>query len=256
MNFPAGTFAPAPGRAPARRRVLAVTALELRTQLRNGEQLLLALVIPLAVLLGMNELTVVTLAGRRIDAVTPGVLTLALMSTAFTAQAITTAFDRRYGVLKRYAGTGMSRSMLLASKTLSTLAVFLGQVIVLGAVALALRWHPHGDPAVAVVLFVAAAAAFLGLGLLLGGTLRAEGVLAVANLVWLVLVAVGGVLVPLTRAPEWFRAIGRLTPTGALSDGLRAVWTDGAGWPIGSLLVLLVWVLVGWFGTVRWFRWS
>ncbi len=255
MTFPVGTFAPAPRRSSVRRRVLAVSGLELRTQLRNGEQLLLALVIPLAVLFGMNELTLVSLTGRRIDAVTPGVLTLALMSAAFTSQAITTAFDRRYGVLKRFASTGMSPPMLLGAKTISTLTVFVGQLVILGGVALGLGWRPHGNPVPVVALFALAAAAFLGLGLLLGGTLRAEAVLGLANLVWLVLVGVGGVVVPLSSAPGWLRTIGQLTPTGALSGGLRAVWIDGSGWPVGSTLVLLVWVALGWLGTVRWFRW-
>ena len=253
--FPAGTFAPAAGRASAVRMTVAAAALELRVQLRNGEQLLLALVIPIAVLVGMTRLTVIDLTGRRIDVVTPGVLTLALMSTAFTAQAITTAFDRRYGVLKRFAASGVGRPLLLAAKTLSTLAVFVGQLIILGALAFALGWQPHGNPLAIVLLIVPAAAAFLGLGLLLGGTFKAEVVLGLANLLWLILVGIGGVVVPLTKAPNWFRLLGRLTPTGALSDGLRAVWINGAGWPWMSVVVLLAWVVIGWSGTVRWFRW-
>ena len=172
-------------------------ALELRIVLRNGEQLLLALVLPLAALIGGTLVTVVDLPEPRIDTVTPGVLALAVLSSAFTSQAIVTAFDRRYGLLKRLAAAGMSRVQLLAGKAAATLAVVVGQCVVLGAVALAMGWSPAGGAAGAILLVVLGTATFLGLGLLLGGTVRAELALGLANLGWLVFVVVGGVLIPL-----------------------------------------------------------
>ena len=113
--FPAGAFTPDPRRASSWQMVRAASGLELRMLVRNGEQLLLALIIPLAVLIGLTTTSIVDLATPRIDTVTPGVLALAIMSTAFTSQAITTAFDRRYGVLKRLAAAGMGRGLLVAA---------------------------------------------------------------------------------------------------------------------------------------------
>lgn len=254
--FPAGSFRPDPRRAPGRQMVRAAAGLELKMLLRNGEQLLLALIVPLAVLIGLATTTVVELAAPRIDTLTPGVLTLAVMSTAFTSQAITTGFDRRYGVLKRLAAAGVGRPLLVAGKCGAALVVILGQWVVLGVVALILGWHPHGDPAWVVVLLLLGAAAFIGLALLLGGTLRAEAVLALANLLWFGMVLVGGVVIPLTRAPDWLRVFGELTPAGALSTGLRAVLQNGDPPTGSSLLVLAAWVVLGWAGTVRWFRWQ
>ena len=259
-RFPAGAFAPDPRRASAWQMVRAASELELRMLVRNGEQLLLALVIPLAVLIGLAGTTVVELASTntvpRIQIVTPGVLALAVLSTAFTSQAITTGFDRRYGVLKRLAAAGVGRWLLAAGKCGAALVVIAAQWVVLGAVALILRWHPHGNPLWWVVLAVLGAAAFIGLALLLGGTLRAEAVLALANLGWLLLVVIGGVVIPLTRAPHWLQVIGDLTPAGALSNGLRAVMQSGTAPAVGSVLVLVGWIAVGWAGTVRWFRWQ
>lgn len=254
--FPPGSFTPDPRRASGRQMVLAASGLELRMLVRNGEQLLLALIIPLAVLIGLATTTVVELATPRIDTVTPGVLALAIMSTAFTSQAITTGFDRRYGVLKRLAAAGVGRPLLVAGKCGAALAVIVGQWVVLGVVALFLGWHPHGDPLWVVLLLLLGAAAFIGLALLLGGTLRAEAVLALANLLWFAMVLVGGVVIPLTKAPEWLRVFGELTPAGALSTGLRAVLQNGDAPTVSSLLVLAAWVVLGWAGTVRWFRWQ
>jgi len=254
--FAAGTFRPDPRPAAAGKRITATAGLELRMTLRNGEQLLLALVIPMVALIGGTLISIVDLPEPRVDAVVPGVLVLAVLSSAFTSQAITTGFDRRYGVLKRLAAAGVGRSQLIAGKCAATLAVIAGQFVVLGATALLLGWRPAGSPLWVLAITLLGAAAFIGLALLLGGTLRAEAVLAVANLLWLVFVLVGGVIVPLEKSPPILEAIGELTPPGAMSQALRAVLQDGSAPPPVALAVLAVWIVIGWAATVRWFRWQ
>ena len=88
-------LSPRPGAASATRMLRAQTAMELRLLLRNGEQLLLTLFIPMLLLvMGTRSDKVVDLgAGRPIDIVTPGVLALAVMSTSFTSLAIATGFE-------------------------------------------------------------------------------------------------------------------------------------------------------------------
>jgi ABC-2 type transport system permease protein len=98
-----GTFTPRPGAAPLPRMITAQAGLELRMLMRNGEQVLLTLVIPVLVLLVFANVEVMNLGTRRerVDFLTPGVLALAVISTAFTGLAIGTGFERRYGALKR-----------------------------------------------------------------------------------------------------------------------------------------------------------
>lgn len=255
-TFSPGQFRPDPGRAPASRMVIAAARQELSALVRNSEQLTLSFLIPLAALLAMTLVRIADLPEPRVDTVTPGILALAIMSASFTSQAIITGFDRRYGVLKRLAATGFPRWLLLASKAGATLVIIVGQFILLCLVAwLALDWRPRGNPAWVVLLTVLGVATFIGLALLLGGTLRAEAVLGLANLIWLGLIGVGGVLIPLSGAPDWLEAIGVLTPAGALTEGLRTVLTDGGAPGMLSIGVLLAWLAVGWLGTVRWFKW-
>ena len=256
-SFEPGTFAAAPGRAPLTAMVRAATVQELRIVARNGEQLLLAFVIPLAALVAMSTMHIGNLREPRVDTATPGILALAIMSAAFASQAIITGFDRRYGVVKRLAATGFPRWLLLASKAGATVVIVAAQFLVIGVVAAAaLGWRPAGNAAWVVLVSLLGIAAFVGLALLLGGTMRAEAVLGVANLVWLVLVGVGGVLVPLDTAPGWLQTLGGLTPAGALSNGLREVLTAGHGPGAGNIVILVTWVVLGWVGTVRWFRWQ
>lgn len=257
-----GTFAPAPGAAPALAMLRAQTAQELRLTLRRGESLLLVLVIPVVLLLLLAGLPLVDLgpgatdrAGRA-DVLVPGLLALAVMSTAFTGQAIATGYERAYGVLKRLGATPLSRPLLLAAKTLAVLAVLALQVLVLGAVGLAVGWSPQpgGAPA-AVLLLAVGTAAFSGLGLLMAGTLRAEATLAAANLVYVLLLVLGGVVFPLSAFPDGLAAVLALSPLAALAEGLRAA-LGGAGLAAGPLLVLTGWAVASLALAARTFRWE
>jgi ABC-2 type transport system permease protein len=252
-----GTFAPRPGRAPAGRMLRAQTAFELRLLLRNGEQLLLALIIPIAALVGLTTVALIELPEPRVATVVAGVTVLAVLSTGFTSLAISTAFDRRYAVTKRLIGAGVPRRSLLAGKAAAVGCVVAGQIGVLGLIAVALGWRPPLSTApLALPVILLGALVFSGLGLLLGGSFKAEVVLALANLLWIVQVAFGGVVVPLAAGPGWLAALGEATPAGALSVALRAVLTDGTAPPLPALLVLTAWGLLAWAATLQWFRWQ
>ncbi len=251
---------PAPGAAPMAKMIAAQAALELRTLLRNGEQLLLTLIIPVLLLVAFGRAPLVSVgAGPRIDFVVPGILALAVLSSAFTSLAIATGFERRYGVLKRLGAAPLSRPGLIIAKTLAMLAVELLQVAVVLIVGLALGWAPRGGAAGVIwvlLLLLAGTAAFSGLALLLAGTLRAEATLAAANLLYLVMLGLGGIVFPLTRFPAGAQSLLRLLPAGALSDGLRTVLQYGSGLPARDLLVLAVWAVAGIAVAARAFRWE
>ncbi|NOV99728.1 ABC transporter permease [Isoptericola chiayiensis] len=246
------------GAAPARRRIATQAAFETRAILRNGEQLLVTVALPVLLLVGLVQTSVVELdtgTSTRVDFVTPGVLALACVTTAFTSQSIATAFDRRNGVLRLLATTPLGRGGLLAGKILGVLAVEAVQVVVIGGVALALGWQPVPSgllPAAGLVLL--GTAAFTALALLLAGTLRAEGVLAVANLVLVLLVVGGGLVVPPSELPGALAHLAAFLPSGALGEGLRGALL-GTGVPPLSVVVLLGWTAVLGAGAGRLFRW-
>ncbi|RZU25569.1 ABC transporter permease [Streptomyces sp. BK239] len=252
-----GIHTPAPGAAPLPRMIGAQAALETRMLLRNGEQLLLTVVIPTLLLVLFSTVDIVdTGAGKAVDFLAPGVLALAVMSTAFTGQAIATGFERRYGVLKRLAVSPLPRWGLMTAKTLSVLVTEVLQVVLLTVIAFALGWSPHGNPFAVLLLLVLGTAAFSGLGLLMAGTLKAEATLAAANLVFLLLLVGGGVIVPLDKFPPAAQDVLALLPISALSGGLRDVLQNGAGMPWGELAILAVWAVAGLAAAGRFFRWE
>jgi ABC-2 type transport system permease protein len=243
--------------APARMRVLAQARFETGTLLRNGEQLLVALVLPAMALVGLAASHSPSLGpGRRVDLAVPGVLALAVISTAFTGQAIATAFDRRYGVLRLLGVSPLGRGGLLVAKALAVLTIEVAQGTLIGALGLAFGWHPHWWGLFAGgLLTLVGTWTFVALALLLAGTLRAEGVLALANLIWVTLLGVGGVVVPPAQMPSGLSHLGALLPSGALGDGLREAFVGGR-LDAMALLVLVVWAGAASALASRTFAWS
>ena len=245
---------PAPGAAPPARRVLAHARTEALQLVRNGEQLLLALVIPIGILL-LGRFVGGPLGG--LDTLAPSVLALAVWSSAFTSLSIATGFERRYGVLERLAATPLGRAGLLSGKALATGAVLGGQIVILATVAVLLGWRPAPTAAtvgLALAAAVLAASAYAGLALALAGRLRAEVTLAVANLVYVVLLAGGALVLPLEVYPAAVRPLIMGLPTAALGEGLRAYAVgDPILWPP---LVLAAWAAVAAIVARRVFRWT
>lgn len=244
-RFEPGSFTPNPGRGSLPRMLGTQAATETKLALRHGEQVLLTLLIPIVLEIGLTLLDVVPMPDPRVDSVTPRMFALAVMSSAFSGQAIALGFDRRYGVLKRLAATALPRWLLVAGRVLSAVAIVVVQLVVLGIVAAILGWSPDAaGVGWAVLLVVLGTLAFGALGVLLGGSVRAEITLAVANLVWFVLLLGGGIVVPVDTMPAGISDVVMLLPSGALAEGLHTALVGGGspGW--APFVVLAVWAAV------------
>ncbi|KAD3633328.1 ABC transporter permease [Arthrobacter yangruifuii] len=225
--------------------------------LRNGEQLILAVVLPL---LAMVALVVTPLLDgygtSRINMATPGIFALCAMSTAFTGQGIATGFDRRYGVLRYLSTTPLGRAGLIAGKVIAVLAVLLIQVVLVSVVALLIGWRPELSGLVPALLqLFLGAIAFTALGLLVAGTVRPEATLAITNLLWILLAAAGGIIIPVGHLPSLLQPFIEVLPSAALGDALRSALIDSQ-FNISATLILLAWTILGGLGAVRWFKWS
>ena len=237
----------------------AQTRAEVLMTLRRGESVLLALGIPVMLLVFFSLVDVLPKpAGVRhaVDFLAPGILALAVMSTAMVSLGIATAFERQYGVLKRLGTTPLGRPALLAAKTAAIVVVELVQVAVLVPVALLLGWHAHGNAAVAILAVVVATVAFAGLGLLMAGTLRAEVTLAAANGLYLLLLLLGGMVIPLSKLPSGLRLAARALPAAAISEALHGALSAGASVPARAWVVLAVWAVAAPVAAAFTFRWE
>ena len=244
------------------RPLAAQTGTEIYMTLRRGETLLLTLGIPVVFLLFFSEVSVVsTPTVAPVDFFVPGILALAVMSTAMVSLGIATGFERGYGVLKRLGSTPLGRPRLLGAKTVTIMAVELLQAAVLVPVGLALGWNPGGAGASAAIPAALAAvllgtAGFAGIGLFMAGVLKAEVNLAAANGLYLVLLLLGGMIVPITKLPSGLQTFAKLLPAEALSAALHAALGAGAAVPTESWVVLAVWAVAAPTAAALTFRWE
>ena len=238
------------------RPLAAQTGAEVYMTLRRGETLLLTIGIPVVFLLFFSKVSVVsTPTAAPVDFFVPGILALAVMSTAMVQLAIGTAFERQYGVLKRLGITPLGRPRLLTAKTLSIVAIEIAQIVLLLVLALALGWNESAEPG-AFLAVALGTIAFAGVGLLMAGQLRGEVTLAAANGLYLLLLLLGGMVVPLSELPEGLRVIAELLPSGALSQILVGTLNAGQSVPAHAWVVLAAWAVLAPLAAAKTFRWE
>ncbi len=253
--FPEGTFTPDARPNTVQKMLAAQFGLELKLLLRNGEQLLLTMFIPITLLVGLTLLPLGSFGENRAATFVPAIMALAVISTAFTGQAIAVAFDRRYGALKRLGATALPVWGIIVGKSLAVVAVVFLQAVILGAIGLALGWRPSPvGLLVGAVIIALGTAGFAALGLLLGGTLKAEIVLALANLLWFVFAGLGALTLESEAVPTAVHWVARLTPSGALTEALTQAMTMSVDW--FGIAVLAVWGALAAVCALRWFRFT
>ena len=247
-----------PNAAPRVRRITAQAGFEAKEILRNGEQLMVTLLLPLIALVLLTQTTLIEIDTdglSKLDFMAPGIMAMAIMSASFTSQAISTAFDRRNGVLRFLSTTPLGRGGLLGAKIFGVLAVELVQLVVIGAVAFGLGWRPSPvGLLLGVLVALLGTAAFTALALLMAGTMRAEGVLALSNILLILLVVGGAILVPASHMPGILGPLAQILPSGALGEAMRAAFNTGTI-PLTSAAVLAGWALVLGWAANRSFKW-
>ena len=229
----------------------------------NGETLFLTLGIPVVFLLFFSAVHVLpTGATHPVDFLVPGILALAVMSTSMTALSIGTGFERSYGVLKRLGSTPLGRPRLLAAKILAVLLVEILQAGVLIGVGYLLGWNPGGPSGAgalvgeALIAMVLATVAFGGVGLVLAGTLKPLVNLAVVNALFVVLLLLGGMLIPLSKLPHWLAELSRLLPAAALAQALHGTLGHGVQVATRDWIVLALWAVAAPAVAALSFRWE
>jgi ABC-2 type transport system permease protein len=244
------------------RSIAAMTGVELRLVLRRPENLFATIVIPTLVLVLFSSVSILpTGPGRPVEFLLPGSIALGIIATSLVSLGITTAYDRAYGVLKRLGGSPLTRGELAVARILTVLVVEAVQIALLVATAVvALGWR--AGPGASLILGVAAVllgtTAFAGLSLVLAGSLRAETVLALANLLFLGFLVVGGVIVPVDQLPAPLAGLAAALPAEPLSSLLRAaLGGEGPAAGVGSGLAMLAGWTIGTFALAsRTFRWE
>jgi ABC-2 type transport system permease protein len=238
------------------RALLAQARIELVLTLRRSESLLVTLGIPIGILVFFAKVNGISDLTDPVQFLVPGILALAVMSTAMVSLGIATGYERHYGVLKRLGATPLSRSGLLAAKTINVLAIEVIQAVVIIFTGLALGWNITTGVLPALGLLLLGTVAFAGIGMLMAGTLRAEANLALSNGLFLVLLFLGGMAYPLAKLPGFVQGVAKALPAAPLAETVRDVVEKGHSFPVGLFAVLVAWAVVAPIAAAHWFRWE
>ena len=238
------------------RGLVAQIKVELLLTLRRGESLLVTIAIPSGLLLLFSLVPITTNTKHSPALLLAGTLGIAVMATAMVSLGIATGYERHYMVLKRLGGTPLGRPRLIAAKIVALLAVEILQVIILITIA---SFVLNAQTAIGVgrlgLSMLLGTAAFSGIGLMMAGTLRAEANLTAANAAFLLLLVLGGSIVPMTRLPHVIRLTARKLPAAPLTEAMKWAVLGGKA-PLDSLVVLASWAAVTLAITAFTFAWE
>ena len=229
---------------------------ELTVMIRNGEQLLLLVVIPVMLLVFFSQTDFLSTSGEnKIDFLLPGILSLAVISTAMVSLGIATGFERSYGVLRRLGTTPLGTRRLVAAKMSAICIIEIAQLVMLIVVGLLLGWNPNRINLLQILLFlILGTTCFAGIGLTLAGRLRAEVNLAAQNGLYLVFLLLGGIFVESDELPATLSQISAFSPSSLLSGLLRDSFNNTV--VLADAIALSAWTIAACALAVTSFKWS
>jgi len=247
-------------------------ALEIRQFTRQRESVVFTLLFPLILLAIFGSVFKDTIA----PGVTfsqyfvAGMVASGLVNSGFQQLAITIPMERDYGSLKRLRGTPMPVASYFIGKALLVFLSMILQVILLlagGYFFFGLnmptdisKWFTF------TWLIILGTATSTVLGIAFSTVPKSgRGASAVVSPVVIVLQFFSGVFFIFTQLPSWMQQIAAIFPLKWLTQGMRSVFLPDSfaasevakSWETGrTFLILILWLVVGFFISLRTFKWS
>ncbi|PYP92256.1 MAG: ABC transporter permease [Candidatus Angelobacter sp. Gp1-AA117] len=197
---------------------------------------------------------------RYIDFLIPGILGMNLMISGLWSAGFVVVDMRQRKILKRYVATPMRRSdFLLAISTSRLLLMVLEVLLLLGCGILVFHFHIVGSWASILLVSMAGAFTFAGMGLLAASrTQKSETANGIINIVMIPMWMLSGVFFSYEHFPGAIQPLIKLLPLTALNDALRSIILEGAPLrvQVPRLLVLCLWGGISFIFALRWFRWT
>ena len=247
-------------------------ALEIKQFTRQRESVVFTLLFPLILLAIFGSVFKDTIA----PGVTfsqyfvAGMVASGLVNSGFQQLAITIPMERDYGSLKRLRGTPMPVASYFIGKALLVFVSMILQVILLlagGYFFFGLnmptdisKWFTF------TWLIILGTASSTVLGIAFSTVPKSgRGASAVVSPVVIVLQFFSGVFFIFTQLPSWMQQVAAIFPLKWLTQGMRSVFLPDSfaasevakSWETGrTFLILIIWLVVGFFISLRTFKWS
>ena len=206
----------------------------------------------------------ITTFGREVNQSTryiPMIGAFAIITACYTNIAMTVAFLRDQGVLKRTRGTPMPPWAYLSARIVHSVLVAIVLVLIVGTFG-ALFYNadiPTRTVPALIATIAVGAAGFCALGLAITAVIpNADAAPAVVNFSILPLLFISDVFIPISNPNAWYVTVAKAFPVYHFSKALIAAYflPQGSGFQGGDLLIVGAWGLAGLLLAVRFFSWE
>lgn len=208
-----------------------------------------------------TDIQPLTLKGvRYIDFLIPGLIAFGIMSSIMWGVSYTLIEKRSQKLLRRMVATPMKKSNFLFALMFVRILMNVVETVVLFFFAwLIFDIQIQGSISALIILFIAGNIAFTGVAILVATrTSKTEVGSGLINAVQMPMMLLSGIFFSYHNFPEWSIGAIKLLPLTALTDGIRSIFNEGAGWleviyPTSILSILgIVCFALG----VKYFKWD
>jgi len=192
---------------------------------------------------GNSEIKPLTVTGTRyIDFLVPGLMTMGVMMSCMWGISYGIIEKRSKKLLRRLVATPMKKShFLIALITVRVIMNFIESTVLFLFALFAFKMTIQGDISALILLFLAGNIAFAGIAVLVSShTSNTEVGNGLINMVVFPLMVLSGIFFSYQNFPEWALPVIRNLPLTMLTDGIRAIFNEGAGYNEVALPIFIL----------------
>ena len=206
------------------------------------------------------EIKPLTVSGTRyIDFLVPGLMTMGIMMSSMWGISYGIIEKRSKKLLRRLVATPMRKShFLIALITVRIAMNFIESSALFIFALLAFKMTIQGDITALILMFLAGNIAFAGMAILISShTSNTEVGNGVINAVVMPMMILSGIFFSYQNFPEWSLPVIRKLPLTILTDGVRSIFNEGAGYREAALPILILIAIGVFFFTIglKIFKW-
>lgn len=192
---------------------------------------------------GSSEIKPLTVKGTRyIDFLVPGLITMGVMMSCMWGISYGIIEKRSKKLLRRLVATPMKKShFLIALITVRITMNMIESLVLLTFSLIAFKMSIQGDLTAMIILYLAGNIAFAGIAVFVSShTSNTEVGNGLINFVVMPMMVLSGIFFSYHNFPDWSIGVIKNLPLTMMTDGIRSIFNEGAGYGEVAIPVLIL----------------
>jgi ABC-type multidrug transport system permease subunit len=193
-----------------------------------------------------SDIKPLTVTGTRyIDFLVPGLITMGVMMSSMWGISYGIIEKRSKKLLRRLVATPMKKShFLIALITVRVTMNFIESLVLFLFALFAFRLSIQGSISALILVFIAGNIAFAGIAVFVSSrTSNTEAGNGMINFVVFPMMILSGIFFSYQNFPDWSLPVIRNLPLTMLTDGVRSIFNEGAGYHEVALPILILLII-------------